>query len=115
MYTFLTLTGLAVLSILFILRRGWALRQLALNGQPIEGKVVRVLGLTGSHGLKRHRLRYSFSYQNKTYANTVAIRSDLAETVQSGDSIALIYLPAKPGINALVEDVAQAKEALNKP
>ena len=104
-----------VAAVFIAVQRGLQMRRLTHNGVPATATVERMWSHTGSTGMSRHRLRYTFrAGDGREYSRSIMISSGQRESLKEGDTVAVIYLADNPKISALAELVEQARRALEK-
>lgn len=95
--------------------RGQQLRKLVESGVPTQGTVERIWSYSGAASVRNFRLRYAFhAPDGHRYSRAISITAGEKTHYREGQSVEIIYLPEKPGVNALSTLVDQARQALNK-
>ncbi len=94
--------------------RGLQIRQLALRGVPVTGRIVRRLASGKPGGISRNR-RLVFSYvgpDGREYRRAASVTAAVWQRYRDGDSIELVCLPERPAVCAEASVVAAARATL---
>lgn len=114
-YVTVGMVVILVAAVFMAIQRGLQLRRLVQNGVPGTGTVDRIRSFTGSTGVSRYQLRYTFrAGDGREYRRVIMISREERERLKEGDTVAVIYLADNPKISALAELVELARRALEK-
>jgi hypothetical protein len=96
-----------------IVRRGFDMRQLAIEGVETTGTVTRKLTFRWGGSIRRYQIKYSY-YDNfgKKHYNTSLISWELYNRLSVGDPIKVVFLPTKTSVSALLSDVEIIKQKI---
>ena len=121
MYAFLLGIGLPLLlvgyGIFAVVRRGFQMRQLVLDGVEIQGVVTAKLEYAGGSGSRRSNRRIAYSYRDAAGAehrHVSMVTSDFWNGHTEGGPIDLIYSRSQPQVSAPKHLVELSREALVK-
>lgn len=109
----LVVAALVVAMLWVAVRRGLQMKQLAIDGVGVQGRVDKLWRHTGPTDTKSHRLRYRFETPDgRSYERSVVVAAGERQALKEGVEVALVYLPTNPKVSALAAVVAQARQAL---
>jgi hypothetical protein len=96
-----------------LVQRGYQMRQLALDGVASIAYVEDKRSFRSKGGGKRYFLTYRYTLPDgHTFQHTPALTGRRWSSLQVGDTVRIVYLPQRPQVSALEEDVAPVRQAL---
>jgi len=107
-----------ILGVIFmIVRRGLQMKNLAHHGVVGQARVEKKFSRqSGSGGMSATYLRYEFhGPDGQLYSNKISVSLEIYEQYEENDSIDIVYLEDKPGVNAARYMVNLSREALKLP
>ena len=107
-------TVIAIVGVL--IWRGRQFGELARNGIPVMGTVVRKLRTgTGNAGSRGRRIAFTYRGPDGVeYRRAASVPLSKWAELNDGDPIELICLPARPGVSAPAWLIEEARKALAK-
>lgn len=109
---------LAMIAMIVVsVRRGLQMKELAHNGVVVQGNVVEKQRRKTAAGHQTAAfLKYQFdTAQGFSHSNRIAVTEEMYSEYQEGDSIDIVYLEDKPGVNAARYMVNLSRKALKLP
>ncbi|HET7618173.1 MAG TPA: DUF3592 domain-containing protein [Vicinamibacterales bacterium] len=103
--------------IVFALRRGLQMKQLAADGVEATGTVTRKLKFSGGATATQRTYRVLYTYTDeygRNYKAKTGVSKDVFDSLQEGGPIAIMYSRSKPGVSGPTYQVEQARQALKR-
>ena len=95
--------------------RGMQMRQLVNDGVETQASILKKVRFRGKNGVPNYRMRYAFTTgDGKSCEGSIALTETEADAYTEGGTIAITYLPSRPGNSAASATVALARRALQK-
>lgn len=106
------LVGYAVYA---IIRRGFEMRQLAIEGVETTGTVTRKLTFRGKGHLRRYQIKYAHHDAfGREHSRASLVSEELYNSLEVGDPVKVVYLPSRPSVSGLLSDVELARRVLER-
>ena len=103
--------------IIFVMRRGLQMKDLAHKGVVGQGTVIKKFRQQSTSGsMASPCLRYEFnSARGHRVENKITVAEEIYEAHEEGDEIDIVYLEDKPEVNAAKYMVNLSRKALKMP
>jgi len=94
-----------------IIRRGFEMRRLAVEGVETTGTVTRKIKFPR----RRYQIKYAYydSFGNEHYRTSFVSR-ETYDHLEVGSPVKVVYLPHQPSVSGLLSDVEDARRALER-
>jgi hypothetical protein len=103
--------------IVFAVRRGLQMKQLAADGVEATATVTRKLKFSsqGTATQRQYRVLYTYTDEyGRNYKAKTGVSKDVFDSLQEGGPIAIMYSRSKPGVSGPTYQVEQARQALKR-
>ncbi len=107
------LVGYAVYA---IIRRGFEMRQLAIEGVETTGTVTRKMTFGGEgDSIRRYQIKYAYhDASGREHSRASLVSEELYDSLEVGDPVKVVYLPSRPSVSGLLSDVELVRRALER-
>jgi hypothetical protein len=98
-----------------VIRRGFEMRRLAIEGVETTGTVTRKLTFRGTGSHRRYQIKYAYHDAfGREHSHASLVSRELYDSLEVGDPVKVVYLPSRPSVSGLLSDVELARRALER-